>query len=302
MLRSIGYLLLATFLILLAYIFYPILHSTGNPLLILNMWNEAELPRNFRTTSTSVPVSTSDTGLKELKASGSAQFSELSLDLLIKTLGGNHLTTIVDLRQESHGFINGVAVSWYAEKNRLNIGKSLGEIEEDEKKLLTDIAQRHFTMLYASKKFPIFLWVKRVDTEAELALSRGLGYVRIPITDHMRPTDRDVDDFINFIKTFPKDSLWLHFHCAAGEGRTSTFMVMYDMLRNATRVSLEDIFQRQYLLGGINFLNETSEEGWKKPYAEERKAFLYQFYKYCQQNPLFQKSWSGWLAAEAKKG
>ena len=82
--------------------------------------------------------------------------------------------------------------------------------------------------------------------------------------------------FINFVKSLPKESLRLHFHCAAGEGRSTTFLVMYDMMRNSTKVKLQDIFLRQYLLGGINFLNETSND-WRKNYLEERKTFLGSF-------------------------
>jgi hypothetical protein len=44
------------------------------------------------------------------------------------------------------------------------------------------------------------------------------------------------------------ENAWAHFHCEAGLGRTTTFMVLYDMLRNANRVSLEDIVQRQKIL------------------------------------------------------
>jgi len=67
------------------------------------------------------------------------------------------------------------------------------------------------------------------------------------VTDHVRPLDDAVDRFILAVRALP-DGAWTHFHCEAGLGRTTTFMVLYDMLRNANRVSLEDIVRRQKIL------------------------------------------------------
>lgn len=303
MLRTVLSLIVAIIILGLIYLFYPVFVVTGKPLLIINMWNEEELPKHFRMCidtlrqeNTHLP---SLTGLKELRASGSAQFSEKSLHAIMEKLPYKQVT-IVDLREESHGFINGIAVSWYVEMDWANKGKTLPEILEDEKTRLLQASKYPFAILYASRKFPLPIWVKSTDTEEKLVASQDLGYIRIPVTDHIKPSDQNVDLFVNFVKSLPKDSLWLHFHCAAGEGRTTTFLAMYDMMRNATNVKLQDIFLRQYLLGGINFLNETSND-WRKKYVEERKLFLRQFYVYCQQNPLFQKSWSSWLAEQKQR-
>lgn len=38
----------------------------------------------------------------------------------------------IDLRQESHGYLNGVAVSWYGKKNTLNARKTAAMVENDE--------------------------------------------------------------------------------------------------------------------------------------------------------------------------
>ena len=303
MLRMIVSLLCISLLVLIGYLFYPIFIVTGKPLLIVNMWNEPELPKNFRMTTDSLPHSStyqpSQEGLKALKASGSAQFSQGGLQAILQKIPSENVT-IVDLRQESHGFINGIAISWYTERDWVNKGKTSEEVIQDENQRLQQLLQSYVAIVYASKKFPVPLWVKDVKSEEELTTSHGLGYIRIPITDHLRPSNADVDTFINFIKAIPKNALWLHFHCAAGEGRTTTFLVMYDMMRNAKHVPIEDIYQRQYLLGGLNFLNEKAND-WKKPYADERKDFLDQFYLYCQQNPQFQKNWTSWIAENKKK-
>lgn len=40
----------------------------------------------------------------------------------------------------------------------------------------------------------------------------------------------NIDEFIKLYKSLPKDA-WLHFHCEAGKGRTTTFLAMYDMMK-----------------------------------------------------------------------
>lgn len=301
MLRIILSLILAALILSVIYLFYPVFVVTGNPLLIVNMWDSEELPKKFRMstdlfTKTEGSSAPSSIGLKELLASGSAQFSEKSLGAILKKIPSQHIT-IVDLRQESHGFVNGTAVSWFVERDWANKGKTLPEVLDDENRRLKEITEWPIATLYASRKFPVPVWVKSSFSEAELAATKNLGYLRIPVTDHMRPTDADVDVFINFVKSLPKDTVWLHFHCAAGEGRTTTFLAMYDMMRNATKVKLHDIFLRQHLIGGINFLSESASD-WRKSYFEDRKQFLRQFYVYCQQNPLFQKTWSTWSSEQ----
>ena len=46
-------------------------------------------------------------------------------------------------------------------------------------------------------------------------------------------------------------TLGYHFHCKEGIGRTTTFMIMYDIMKNYKEVSLNDIIKRQYLPSGI---------------------------------------------------
>lgn len=299
MLKTALILLSALMGLVLVYLFYPVFVTTENPLLIVNMWNEKALPRNFRMCIDPLPKvenPPSSIGLKELQASASAQFSEQALDAILQKIPIKEVT-IIDLRQESHGFINGIAVSWFKERDWGNKGKNLSEILNDENGRLKEVSKLPLTIVYASRKFPIPICVNQVHTESELVTKRNLGYLRIPVTDHLKPTDENVDNFIHFFLSLPKNSLWIHFHCAAGEGRSTTFLAMYDMMKNATKVKLQDIFLRQYLLGGINFLNESSHD-WRKNFVEERKLFLRQFYVYCQQNPLFQKSWTQWLTEQ----
>jgi hypothetical protein len=58
----------------------------------------------------------------------------------------------------------------------------------------------------------------------------------------------------------------------------TTFIVLYDMLRNANRVSLDDIVRRQKILShGYDVLQPAEPENWKAPYMAERAAFVRAF-------------------------
>jgi hypothetical protein len=248
-------------------------------------------------------------GLDTLKASGSASFSEESLDKILKKLGERKIV-MVDLRQESHGFLNGLAVMWWSERNGANKDKSLAQIERDEAERLQALKKagaanvERLTINDQDKTFerkkPEKVKVQDIVSEAELCKARKLGYVRIPVTDRDRPDDAEVDRFVRFVRELPNDQ-WLHFHCKAGHGRTTTFMAMYDMMRNAKKVSQADILKRQYLLGGIDLTTDPEKTDWRYSGAVDRRKFLEKFHQYCKANDDgFRTSWSEWLAKQEK--
>ncbi len=279
------------------WVISPVINHDYQPMLIENMPNVRELPRHFRLstdplreTAAKMP---SSAGLSTLNISGSAQFSEESLSAILDKIPSKKII-VVDLREESHGFLNGMAVSWYTSKDWSNVGKSLSQIEADEDIRLIDAKNQGWKFVYKKKFIPLLIYVRESQTEKDLAKQRSLGYFRLPVTDHKRPTDHDVDTFIEFVKVLPEDT-WLHFHCAAGIGRTTTFMVMYDMMRNHQVASAEDIIKRQALLGGIDLLAPLEEVDWRYPYKLEREQFAATFYLYCQENPHFEKTWSEWV-------
>jgi protein tyrosine phosphatase (PTP) superfamily phosphohydrolase (DUF442 family) len=242
------------------------------------------LHRNFRTSDgpfvEEIPNPPSREGLAELRESGSSQFSAQGLEDMKRQIPSGRLI-VVDLREESHGFVDGNPISWRGEINWPNMGKSLKWINQDESQRLDGLRQ--------SKGQNV-----KAQSEEEVCREAGAGYVRIPVTDYCRPEDRDVDQFLTFTASMPQDS-WLHFHCKAGRGRTTTFMAMYDMMKNAKKVSLEDIVARQRLLNGVNLLAHKEQGDPKRLTSEMRGQFVKDFYDYCKSNDDgFKTTWTQW--------
>lgn len=263
----------------------------SEPLLIINsLTTSSTLPSRFRL-------------FDELRASASSQFSIEELRA-IKAAISHDRVMIIDLREESHGFINNYAVSWYVPKNWPNVGLALNELLLDEKNRLANARAQHRLQLHkilekgTGTDFVTMLkiptTVHYVCSEEDLCHDLNLGYVRIPITDHVRPKNEMVDQFITLIKTMPKNT-HLHFHCSAGAGRATTFMSLYDMMHNAQNLSLEKIIERQFQLGGTNLLQAPSSSKWKYRHNLERQAFLRRFYKYARENDDdFTTTYSEW--------
>jgi len=210
-----------------------------------------DVPRNFRTTndrpndgSTEI---TATTGLSDLRASGSGEFSLKGLKALLARTHGP--VTVFDLRQETHLFLNDLPVSWYASHDWANVGRTQADIEKHEAEQVeslkpgSDIEVRPGQPVKhgdSNSVTPQRVTVERASTEHDVVESAGAHYVRVAVTDHAPPLDSAVDEFVVAVRGLPQDA-WAHFHCEAGLGRTTTFMALYDMLRNANRVSLDDI-------------------------------------------------------------
>lgn len=292
------------------------MNSTTQPLarLVFDEDLDKEIPRNFRThlspfikPHTKAP---SREGLENLKYSASAQFSEISLkNVLAQMAIEKSKIWVIDLRRESHGFINGLPISWYTPQNQSNYEKTTAEVEAAEQKLLSSLKLGNQTIEEITDKAGGLILetkshvvdVKLIETERQLVTRLGLQYWRLAISDHKRPSDKDVDSYILFLRALPKDA-WLHFHCRAGKGRTTTFIALLDMLHNAKTVSLEDILSRHHLMGGANVakISDDPEKAWKKEWGLERAKFLAAFYEYAKQEDYRQILWSESLKKQAK--
>jgi protein-tyrosine phosphatase len=269
------------------------------------------LPRNFRTTDDPLKANKAETpvtvGLKDLRASGSGEFTPDGLKLLLARTRGP--ITVFDLRQETHIFINGLPVSWFATRDWANVGRSQSEIEAHEASRVQSLKPGSEIVIRPGEQVkkgktdsgtPQSVTVERASTEREVVGAAGANYVRVTVTDHARPLDDAVDRFVLAVRVLPQNG-WAHFHCEAGRGRTTTFMVLYDMLRNATRVSLEEIVRRQKILGYDYDVLQPAEAGnWKAPYTADRAAFVREFYDYARANPNGRPQlWSEWLKSGA---
>jgi hypothetical protein len=289
--------------------------DADSPVLIwdIDLKQANALPRNFRTTDDPLKpgkgeASPVTTGLSDLRASGSGEFTPEGLKLVLARTRGP--VTVFDLRQETHIFVNELPVSWYASRDWANVGRSQSAIEADEAarvQSLTpgseiDVRPGHPVKHGdANSVTPQQVAVESASIERDVVKAAGASSVRITVTDHARPLDDEIDRFVLAVRGLPENA-WAHFHCEAGLGRTTMYMVLYDMLRNANRVSLEDIVRRQKILShGYDVLQPDEPGNWKAPYAADRAAFIRAFYDYARANPNGRPQlWSEWLKSGAE--
>lgn len=299
-------------LIVAATLFVVILSSAmvfakiTRTLLVFDAHNESELPGRFRTTNDL--LSTKDlnlTGLRHLHLAGSKQFSQLGLQAVLSRIPSKAVV-VVDLRRESHGFLNGDAVSWYGPQNAANAKKTAEEVAKHEATLLDSLKHSDSRTVaeilkktkdaFIKKVERKSVAVKKVMSEEELVTSLDMDYQRFYVDDHHAPRNGDVNRFVEFAKNLPSET-WLYFHCRGGRGRTSTFMTMYDMMKNAKRLSFEEIVQRQTALGGSRLAELPPVDSYKYEFANDRLQFLKQFYQYAKNNQDgFATKWSDWKA------
>jgi hypothetical protein len=259
------------------------------------------------------------------RASGSHQldYSELVrvLESIPQPAGAGNLF-LVDLREETHGFLGDRAVSWYADNDFSNVGYPWDWIRQEEKyrlDLLNEFAtaavfciepdtsdnRAQQRMLPTSYRM-VDVGLARTEEEAVHNLKAGnftITYVRIPVTDHCAPTDAAINALRALANTVTVND-WVHFHCHGGDGRTTTFLALYDMWCWKRRSkdpfpTLEAFACRQYGLFPYYCLNpdgcdcEQSPSqpmpspsqptpGWKRPLALQRWEALTKFHA----NPL----------------
>ncbi|GIP30997.1 hypothetical protein [Paenibacillus sp. J2TS4] len=278
--------------------------ATSQPKLVIDAENEDVAPKRFRMTSQTVeqPNELDCRGLHSLKASASGQFSLGGLRYIKRVIGYSPMT-IVDLRQECHGFIHGAAISWFGEYNGANKGMSQEDVVRLEHRLLREMIDAALPFELpcgasdpSTESMPD---ARSVYSEEELAKSEGVGYTRFCVTDHHRPEDETVDRFIQFVKAVPEE-MWLHFHCRGGVGRATTFILMYDMMRNAGQVAFADILRRQQLIGGRDMYRMNPQDAYKYEAAVQRLDFIDRFYNYCADcRDDYSVSWTEWLEESA---
>lgn len=274
------------------------------------------LPTNFRSMA-------SLTGISGTAASGSAEFSGSQFQAMIDKKVVTLPMTVVDLRQESHGFLsikqplNGdseIAICWFAERDWLNVGKGLPSIMLDEFLNLNAVAgATNLTVYEVTQKtsedgictatpFTVQPNGSYLQEQKLVEAVSNVSYLRLPSTDHCRPRDSEVDQFVAFEAALPSN-MWLHFHCRAGDGRTTTFMAMHDIMHNAPPDSLATILARQKSIGGIDLSTPPSDlTVYSYPFAVERVRFLQYFYSYViqQKGNGYKVTWSEWMTPQVQ--
>ena len=239
--------------------------------------------------------------LQEEGMSGSAQFSEAQFHSLAEKLRErSEEVWVIDCRLETHGLINGIAVSWCGADNGANLGKTSEEVEAEEA-ALSSLTGTSVTAYTSENDQPIngteYL-VETWKTERALVEAEGMHYLRLVCPDHCWPPAEIIDDFIAFAGDLKEDA-WLHFHCQAGSGRTGAFMTIYEMMQRPD-VPVEEILQHQAETGSGNLTDRAKPE---KSHAQKERCVLARAaYLYIRDNREsgWAVKWSEWLAAHSR--
>jgi len=271
---------------------FGVAHTPADALHLIVNDHGSDRPLRFRTDPNGEPMS------------GSGAMAASDFAALAESVPPGYNVTVIDLRQESHGLLNGLPVSWWVDDNRANAGASLEAILRDERDKLAALTAQSgeaITVYHRRKQpgaptalEPTSVVVQTVGDEAGEALRHNFSYVRLPMQDHTgAPEPQAVDALLNLIWTRPANQWW-HFHCQAGKGRTSIFNTAVDIMKRASQKSLENIVAEHTANGAVNLLQTAETEPRRSKYAA-RIAFLQKFYQYAR-SPAARAHvlWSEW--------
>jgi protein tyrosine phosphatase len=190
-------------------------------------------------------------------------------------------------------------------RDTANAGKTDEQINADESELLAGLAGQPTVTVKQVKKDEntditsaktVELPAPTVETEQAVAEAQNAAYVRVHAADHFRFTDAEIDTLVRIWQGRPADS-WLHVHCTAGDGRTTQALVIFDLLENATTVSLKDVGERQHELGQTDVLRVRAKPKWRHDSDADRVQLLRRFSRYAQEHPGGEgETWSSWSA------
>ncbi|MCR5070127.1 MAG: hypothetical protein K6A78_10115 [Prevotella sp.] len=247
-------------------------------------------------------------GMDKMYLSGSSRLSDKEMQVVLPWLkehAGDMPIYILDLRQETHGYVNGNHVSWYGYINWSNIGRRREDIMHEEDSLFHSLrgktivagkisSSNNYIMSNAQY---IKVSVDSAWTEKEMVEHYGLRYLRLAALDHVFPCDYVIDQFLDIYRSLPERA-WVHMHCQAGRGRTTLWMSFFDMLRNPD-LPMKDILYRQTQLGGTSLYYQGQRKGeqkWRVSLFAETSYLVPLLYAYVQDNKQngYSVSWSEW--------
>lgn len=243
---------------------------------------ESSAVMNFRTCQSPLKPSRftpSLEGLSDLRCSASGRLSKAKIEKYFSQLPPH--VYVVDVREERDYFYKGVSAGW------LGLKITNGQIED---RLVNTPAWTDF--LHQIKWFwrrlvSVGTWrtptLAEFESEAQFLAAHGHQYLTFAGARHRVHSDEMIEEFIAFLDQLPP-SAWLHFHCATGRGRSTTFMILFDIYKNFKKVSLDDIVLRQHLLGGENVFDVAlrPKGTWTKEALMDRKDLVAAFYAYMR--------------------
>ncbi|MFG3594426.1 type III secretion system effector XopH [Bradyrhizobium sp. RDI18] len=267
---------------------------------------------NFRSSDEfDLPEGCNATGWKDLHVSGSASIA--SIEQVSRLNPSPESPVIVlDVREESHAIVGGFPGTWRVPNNWANVGKSREEVLADERDRIHALKGEETVQMLHRKDVKnevdnprsVTLSRPQIFSEEEVVRAAGAKYVRLMVSDHLGPRAEDVDAFIEMERGMAAHEK-LHVHCGVGQGRTGIFIAMHDMLRNSSRVSFEDIINRQLAFNpgrALDFHKNIAHEE-RSDFRNDRLEFISLFYEYSKANsngqPLL---WSEWLDLHSPEG
>lgn len=280
------------YIILIAFIgIFCMALSNNAPLLVLDSKPNTVLPNRLRI----VPNYHGLAGIV-----GSSQFNQAGLEAIltkIRLASDQPIKKIwvVDLRQETHFFANGMPLSLYGYHNHTNLNKTAAQIQQEESALISEFNKKtapstvHLildkTDGVIQKTEPLSMKLQNAQSEEKLAENYGLAYKRFYIADHQTPSPETLIEIKRFIEQLNSED-WVIVHCRGGKGRTTTFMLLTALLQDkknypdAKLDSLESYIEEQISLGGSNLFSTDDEpdKKWKIEYKKVRMNFILAFY------------------------
>lgn len=236
-----------------------------------------------------------------LRASASQQPSVDKIHELFKDVGP---LCVVDLREETHLYVDGFPISIANEMNDANHRRPFKEINREESMLTARLMCSESVDLWQRTKLEkdgkrekrgVFLPLGKESvvssfTEAQFVRGIGARYCRLPTTDHQFLSDQAIDSLIDLHEMQQDEKFWIHVHCAAGKGRTSAAITILALLTLAKEKSLAEVcsdFQQKGNLA-LEKLSRVAEQRGKKDFWQKFHAFAH------ARSPGMK--WSSWLS------
>lgn len=198
------------------------------------------------------------TGLTELAASTSGQFSLTEYPFIARSAGQRPLV-IIDVRSDAHVFANNDAVLCpeISIREESGFAKSIVMLSlklKVDQRLVTTKARKDFGPIK----------ILSAETEESFVSKNGAAYYRIAdvgLEKQLRVLQAIVDNL--------PGNVWLHIHDR--DGKTAPFFLLaYDIIKNSTKVRFDDIISRNELMNK-NIYDEKTKIIFKNFYEQQEK-------------------------------